>query len=245
MSSGGRAPSHGATERSIAVVVDFEEGKRAQHIGCGSCCRRMYVGSVKLGKSVGPKQAKAALDLVFQEFEQSHDAGLAGGGERVALHAANPDQVRTGDDCLDDVAAAAERSVDHDLGAPGDGVDDFGQHIHGAATMIELAAAVIRYVNPVDAMLDRELGILGSGNALERERDLEPLLDALDCAPIKRRLEAAAGNAAPTGGLGALGDVALAPAVDRGVNGKAECQITVVDRATYIVVDGGVVAANG
>ena len=110
--------------------------------------------------------------------------------------------------------------------------------------MIELTAAVVRHVDPVDAMLDRKLGILGSGNALERERDLEPILDALARAPIKRRLEAAAGNAAPTGGLVALGDVALPPAIDRGIDGKAECQITVVDRATDIVVDEGVVAAD-
>ena len=59
-------------------------------------------------------------------------------------------------DRLDDVAAAAERAVDHDLGAAGDRVDDLGQHVHRAAAVIELAAAVVRDVDPVDAVIDRD-----------------------------------------------------------------------------------------
>ena len=55
---------------------------------------------------------------------------------------------------LDDVGAAAERAVDHDLGAALHGVDDLRQHMHRAAAVIELAAAMVRNVNPVDAVID-------------------------------------------------------------------------------------------
>ena len=58
--------------------------------------------------------------------------------------------------------------------------------------MIELAAAVVGDVNPLDAMVERDGGILGGGDALDRERDLETRLDAFDRAPVERRLEGAA-----------------------------------------------------
>ena len=58
-------------------------------------------------------------------------------------------------------------AVDHDLGAPGDGVDHLRQHVDRAAAVIELAAAVVGDVDPVDPVVDRDLGVLGGGDALD------------------------------------------------------------------------------
>src|SRR5205823_1548841 len=99
-------------------------------------------------------------------------------------------------------------------------------------------------VDPFDAMLNRDLGVFGGSNAFERERDLELVLDALDGAPIERRLEAAARHPASPRGLVAFGDIALAAAVQRGIDGKAECQVAVGDRAADIVVDESVIPAD-
>ena len=55
----------------------------------------------------------------------------------------------------------------------GDRVDDFRQHVRGAAAVIELAAAVIGDVDELDAVIERDLGVLGGGDALDGERDLE------------------------------------------------------------------------
>src|SRR5262249_9435971 len=113
-----------------------------------------------------------------------------------------------------------------------------------AAAVIELAAAVVGDVDPLDAMVERDGGILGGGDALDRERDLEPRLDALDRAPVERRLEGAALHASSPRGHEALGDVALAPAVMGGVDGQAERGIAVRDRALDVIVDPGFVAAH-
>src|SRR5207253_1862453 len=126
-----------------------------------------------LGEARHPEQAEAALHLVLEQLEQAGDAGLPAGGERVALHAAHADEVGAGRDRLDDVGAAADRAVDDDLGAAGDGIDDLGQHVERAAAVVELAAAVIRDVDPLDPVIERDRSVLGGGDAFDGERNLE------------------------------------------------------------------------
>src|SRR5262249_56959467 len=106
-------------------------------------------------------------------------------------------------------------------GAPRDRLDDLRQQVDRAETVIELAAAVVRNVDPLDAVLDRALRVLARGDALERQWNVELLLHALDHAPVERRLELAAGDAAAPGSDEALGAIALAPAADRGIDGGA------------------------
>ena len=156
----------------------------------------MQIGLVEFGKFVDAEETEAALHLVLQQFQHPHHAGLAGGGERPALHAAEADEIGARRDRLDDIGAAAEAAVDHDFGAAGDGGDDFRQHMHGAAAVVELAAAVIGDVDPLDAVIDRDLGVFRGGDALDHQRDLELVLDQLDGAPIQRLLEFAPRDAA-------------------------------------------------
>jgi len=66
----------------------------------------------------------------------------------------------TGGDRLHHVAAPAEAAVDHDLRAALHGVDDFGEHMHRAAAVIELSAAVIAHVDPFDAVIERHQRVL-------------------------------------------------------------------------------------
>src|SRR6202035_2219910 len=146
----------------------------------------------------------------------------AGGRQRPALQPADADEIRTQDHRLDDVGAAAERTVDHDFRAAFDGARDLRQHMHGAAAVIELAAAMVGDVNPFDAMIDRDRRVLGGGDALDDQRNLVLVLDELDGAPIEALLEVAAGGAQAAFANIALGDVAFAAAVMRGVDGEAE-----------------------
>jgi hypothetical protein len=119
-----------------------------------------------------------------------------------------------------------------------------GKPRHRAAAVIELAAAVIGDVDNLHAVIERDLGVLRRGDALERERDLEILLDALDGAPVERHLDSRPVDAAPAGGDVALGEIALAAAVMGGVDGEAERGVAVRDRALDMIVDPGFVAAH-
>jgi len=58
--------------------------------------------------------------------------------------------------------------------------------------VIELAAAMVGDVNPLDSVVERDCGVLGGGDAFDRERNVEPRFDALDRAPIERGLAPAA-----------------------------------------------------
>src|SRR6185369_8836290 len=148
-------------------------------------------------------------------------------GERPALQAADADQVGARGEALDDVGAAAERAIDDDLGATADGLNHFRQYMHGAAAVVELAAAVIGDVDALDAVIERDLGVLGGADAFDDQRDLVLVLDQLHRAPAQSHLIGLSARASPSGGDVALGEVALAPAVMRGVDGEAEGGITV------------------
>src|SRR5262249_22210504 len=99
-------------------------------------------------------------------------------------------------------------------------------------------------VNPVDPMIERNPGVLHGGDAFETERNLELALDALDSAPIKRRLEFAAARASAAGHHVTLGEIAFASAVDRGIHRDAERRVAVGDRAGHMIVNPGLVAAH-
>src|SRR5262249_60463159 len=98
-------------------------------------------GAVEFGEIVDAEEAETALHLVFQQLQQPHHASLPPGGERKALHAADADQIGAGGDRLDDVGAAADRSIDDDLGAAVHGGHDRRQHVHGAPGVLGHAAA--------------------------------------------------------------------------------------------------------
>ncbi len=68
---------------------------------------------------------------------------------------------------LDDVGAAIEAAVDDDHGAAGHRFDDFRQHIHRAAAVVELPAAVIGDVDDLDAVIERDLGVLRGADAFD------------------------------------------------------------------------------
>src|ERR1700727_3950361 len=77
----------------VPIIVDLEQRERAEHVRHRRRRRRMQVLAVEMGKACHPEQAEAALHLVLQEFEHAHERALAAGGERVALHPAEPDEI--------------------------------------------------------------------------------------------------------------------------------------------------------
>jgi hypothetical protein len=95
--------------------------------------------------------------------------------------------------------------------------------------MIELAAAVVGDIDARYAVIQRDPGVLRGGDALDRQRNVDFLTDALDGSPIQRRLEFAARRPPAAAHHVALGEVALAPAIDRGIDGEAEPTLAVGD----------------
>ena len=127
---------------------------------------------------------------------------------------------------------------------PADRLDDFGQHVDRADALVELAPAMVRHIDAIDPVLDRDLGVLGGGDALQDQRDVDILLDPVDVAPVELRLVDAGVAGAHAAAQVALGDVALAPAIAVGVDGQAEGVVALVNRAADMVVDPVGVAAH-
>src|SRR6266850_1666857 len=93
-------------------------------------------------------------------------------------------------ECVDDVGAAHEAAVDPYLGLAVHRFHDFRQHLCAPQPMVELPAAMVGDIDHLDAVLDRELRVLGGGNALDDERKVGVLvLEALHLPPGERGLE--------------------------------------------------------
>ena len=118
------------------------------------------------------------------------------------------------------------------------------QHGDRALAVVELAAAVVGDVDALDAVLDGDAGVLGRGDALENEGDLEFLAQPRDIGPGEACLEIVGLRGPARGRHVALGEVALAPAVVVEVDGEAERDVAVGDGALDVVLDPGRVAAD-
>src|SRR5258708_18038140 len=214
--------SRGGVIGSIAIRLDRQEREGAEDMGQVGRRRRMQIGFVEFGETRDAKQPQRTDHLVLEQFQHPHYSGLALGGERPALQPADADEISAGYNRLDDVGAAADRAIDHDLGAAGDGVDAFRQYMHRTAAMVELASTVVRHVDPIHAVIERDQRIFRGRNALDDQRDLVLVLDQFHGAPFQSLLEIASGGAGAAGADIALGDVALPPAVMRGVDGETQ-----------------------
>src|SRR6202035_5094029 len=155
----------------------------------------MQIALVELGEFRHAEQPQTADHLVFHQLQHSHDALFALGRQRIAVHAADADEVGAERNSLHDVAAATKAAINHDLGAPLPRGDDLRQYMHRAAAVVELAAAMVGDVDPVDAVVERDLGVLRGGDALDHQRYLELVLDHFHRAPFQPLLEIAAGGA--------------------------------------------------
>src|SRR5687768_14878452 len=95
------------------------------------------------------------------------NTGFAGDGEAPELRPADEAGLGAERERLDDIAAAAHAAVDEDRDAPFDGRDNVGQSVDRRRRTVELAAAMVRHDEPVNAVIDRRLRLLGMKNALE------------------------------------------------------------------------------
>ena len=93
-------------------------------------------------------------------------------------------------------------------------------------------------------MFDRKLGILGRGDALQDERDLADLLDAVDIGPIEFGLMGFTHGGLTAGGDETLGQVALAPGISVQVDGHGKGLVTQILGLADLVVDPVVVTAH-
>src|SRR3954462_8765881 len=116
--------------------------------------------------------------------------------------------------------------------------------MHSAAAVVELAAAMVRRIDPIDSVIERDHSILRGGNPLDDQRYLIFVLDQLHRAPFQSLLVVAAGGADAAGTDITLGDIALAPAVMCGVDRQAERGISAFNGAADTIFDEGVAAAD-
>ena len=103
---------------------------------------------------------------------------------------------------------------------------------------------MVRDVDAIDPVIDRDPGVLGGGDTLQDQRDVEVAFDALDVLPVELRLVDPRIVDPHAPALVTLGDVALAAAVAVGVDRQAEGVIAAVGGAADMIIDPGCVAAH-
>ena len=151
----------------IRLARQVEEREGAVHMRCRDWPRRGDIRFVERRETGDAEQCQTDRDLVFEDFEQAHDARTAGRGQAIDIQPADRDRVRTQDHRLHDVSAAADPAVDDDARLAADRLDDFRQDVDRAEHLVELAAAVVRDIDAIDAELDRTARVLDGGDAFQ------------------------------------------------------------------------------
>src|SRR5579871_6457741 len=206
--------------------------------------RRAEIGFVELVIAVDAEQGQADANFVFEYLEQPNHPLRPGGGQPIDIKPAASHRIGAENDRLDDIGAAADTAIDEHACPPADRLDHFGQHIYRAYSLVELATAMVRHIDAIDPVLERNPGVFGGGDAIQDQRNAADLPDPLDIAPVELGLVAARIGGPHPAALMALGDVALAPAVAVGVDGQAEPVIALVLGAADMLVDPGGIAAH-
>ena len=103
--------------------------------------------------------------------------------ERVEIGAADHAAVRAERDRLHDVAAPPHAAVADDRDGVADGVDHRRDEFDGRRRAVELAAAVVRQGDAVDAVLDREHRVVDGLDALDHDADRSSWPGTTRCRP--------------------------------------------------------------
>jgi len=136
-----------------------------------------------------PEEAEADADPVLQDLQRAHQTGRTISGQPAALQPTDADGVSAQGDGFDHVRSAHEAAGDDDRRPPGRRGYHLGQDVEGTAAVVELAPAVVGDVDALHAVLARDQGVLGGGNALQDQRNVVRVLEALDVIPGERGLE--------------------------------------------------------
>ena len=180
------------------------------------------VALVELLQAGDAQKAHHLLHLLLQKLDHALDAGGAGGGQ-ASNRAAHADPVGAQADRLDDAAAAAERAVDRDLGAgPATAAITSGRTAADPRPWSSWRPPWLSSRRPT-RRAGRRSGVPTGADALQHELHVgELVLHPLEISPH----ENAAWWSWPGRGAPrlheALGDVALTPRIDLGVDGDAE-----------------------
>src|SRR5690242_6209059 len=161
---------------SVSLVFQVQEREGAVDMGQVGGPAGADVALVELLEAGNAQKAHRLLHLLLEKLDHALDAGGARRREAVAVEATHADPVGAHADRLHDIGATAEATIDDHLGAALHRLDDLGQHLGGAAAVVELAAAMVRAIDTPDAVLQRDLGIFSRADALQQELHIRELL---------------------------------------------------------------------
>lgn len=112
-------------------------------MGEGDRAGRVQIRTVERSQPVNAQEPEADSDFVFQELKDPNQARLSRGGQAETLEPPDPDGVRAQRDGLDNVRSAQAPPVKDDCRPASHRGDDLRKQLDGAATMVELAAAMV------------------------------------------------------------------------------------------------------
>ena len=117
------------------------------------------------------------------------DAGFAGDRQAPELRPADEGRRGAEGERLDHVGAAADAAVDEHRHPAADRLDHGRERLNRGEGAVELAAAVVRHDEPVDASLDRHACLGRAEDAFEDQRPLPEVAQHVDVGPAHRRVE--------------------------------------------------------
>lgn len=114
------------------------------------------------------------MEAYPEDLDSTLNTILSVRAERIEERPADTDRLRAEGERLEDVARAADTTVDEDLelgvgevAARSEGSDDLDEDLQTGASCVELATTVVGEDDTLDAGLVGEDGVFGGGDTLE------------------------------------------------------------------------------
>lgn len=113
------------------------------------------------------RETHAQSNFIHEEAQTQLDAFLALVRQSPEHGPSNPAEVRAESEGLEDVGAVADTAVDMNGDFAVDGGHDFRKGVKRGQGAVELAAAVVRDDDAVDAVVDGQYGVFGCRDPLD------------------------------------------------------------------------------
>src|SRR5712671_5327661 len=146
----------------------------------------MHVRMVERSDGCAPEQPERALQIRSQDLNRAGDPGFASRGQAVRIGSSTQHGARAQADCLHDVGASTNAAIHQYFYLTVYSGHDLRQSSQGSGNAVELPAAMVRYRNRRDSLINGPTRVIAGQDAFDDDRALPTFTNPTQVCPRHR-----------------------------------------------------------
>src|SRR5712692_1830232 len=146
----------------------------------------MHVRMVERGDGCAPEQPERALQIRSQDLNRAGDPRFASRGQAVRIGSSTQHGASAQADCLDDVGASTNASIHQYFYLPVYRGRDLRQSSQGSGNAVELPAAMVRYRNRRDSLINGTPRVIAGQDAFDDDGAVPQITNPTQVCPRHR-----------------------------------------------------------